>query len=361
MSAGDNCVLPHLGSKAQQHDAIFTEAIQLLDSMKSSPSCNRVAVTRLVTSCQFTGAKDTSDSQVYEYETLDRIRSMYAARLAICELNGAGASVPAHCLTVAVSPPPRSRFRFSFTNKRQPPDTGIDLLPDDVLGQCLKALESRPQWWTSYSNNRQNAMVICQAARIEVEREELLDLHRAIAKTSSKLHEGLEAALNNAAMESSRHITFLEEVRAMQKSLVDDLEKSASVTQNALDRLLQEIWSGLDSIATSASSVMNNLRGEADTLAKVKMPYLYCSTDTNTGQELRDASGSVRSLQDTLNEVQVNAISRSQEVIRMHEEDALAYRDVASVLHHSLESIVDTDMARLFQRMMTFDSSLVCI
>lgn len=360
MSTGDNHVLPHLGSKAQQHDAIFTEAVQLLDSMKSSPSCNRVAVTRLVTSCQFTGGKDTSDSPTYEYETLDRIRSMYAARLAICELNGAGASVPAPCLPVVVFPPPKSRFRFSFTNKPQPPDTGIDLLPDNILGQCLKALESRPQWWTSYSNNRQNAMVICQAARIEVEREELLDLHRAIVKTSSKLHEGLEAALHNADMEMSRHNTFLEEVRGMQERLAADLEKSASVTQNALDRLLQEIWSGLDSIATSASSVMDNLRGEAGTLAKVKMPYFYCSRDTNTGQELRDTSGSVRSLQDALHEVQENTISRSQEVIRMHEVDALAYRDVASVLHQSLESIVDTDMARLVQRMITFDSSLVC-
>jgi hypothetical protein len=203
-------------------------------------------------------------------------------------------------------------------------------------------------------------MVICQAARIEVEREELLDLHRAIAKTSSKLHEGLEAALRNAAMESSRHITFLEEVWAMQERLAADLEKSAFVTQNALDRLLQEIWSGLDSIATSASSVMDNLRGEAGTLAKVKTAYFYCSRNTNTGQELRNTSGSVRSLQDTLNQVQDNTISQSQEVIRMHEEDVLAYRDVASVLHHSLESIVDTDMARLFQRMMTFDSSLVC-
>lgn len=47
--------------------------------------------------------------------------------------------------------------------------------------------------------------------------------------------------------------------------------------------------------------------------------------------------------------------------MRMYEEDALGYRDVTSVLHHSLESIVDTDMARLFQRMMTFDSSLVCL
>lgn len=44
-----------LQSKTQQHDAIFTEAVQLLESMKSSPSCNRVAASRLVASCQSIG------------------------------------------------------------------------------------------------------------------------------------------------------------------------------------------------------------------------------------------------------------------------------------------------------------------
>jgi hypothetical protein len=124
-------------------------------------------------------------------------------------------------------------------------------------------------------------MVICQAARIEVEREELLDLHRAIVKTSSKLHEGLGAALDNAALEASQHHAFLGEVRTMQESLTADLEKSAFITQNALARLLGEIWSGLDNVATSASSIMDNLRGEAGILAKVTIDHFHCFGETN--------------------------------------------------------------------------------
>lgn len=265
--AVDTRIFSYLESKSQEHDAIFTEAVHLLDSMKSSPSCNRVAATRLVTTCQSVGGKDTGDLQIYE--TLDRIRSMYAARLAICELDGTGASVPAPCLAVTVSPLPAAKSRFAFMNKARSPETGTDLVPKEVLEHCLRVLVSRPQWWTSYSNNRQNAIVICQAARIETEREELLDLHRAIVKTSFKLHEKLGEALRNAAMETSQHHTFLEEVRAMQERTTGDMEESASRSQNSFGKLLVEIQFGLDRIATSASSVMDHLRGEAGVLEKV--------------------------------------------------------------------------------------------
>ena len=35
--------------------------------------------------------------------------------------------------------------------------------------RCIKRLEERPQWWTTLSNNIQNAMMVCAAVRHEVE------------------------------------------------------------------------------------------------------------------------------------------------------------------------------------------------
>ncbi|KAJ5596350.1 hypothetical protein N7450_002808 [Penicillium hetheringtonii] len=334
--AGGSQMLHHLGSQAHKHNEIFNEAVIILDAMKSSPSCNRVAATRLVESCQSFGGKHTDDAQADEHEALDSIRSMYAARLAICELDGAGASVPAPCLPITVSPPATPKFRFSFVKKSQVLDSGSDLLPKEVIGNCLKALESRPQWWTSYSNNRQNAMVICQATRFEMEREELLDLHRAIVETSSKLHQGLQEALYNSALETSQHHTFLEEVRQLQMRLVEEIEGSASVTQSALHKLLRQVQAGLDRISTS------NFDG----------------TRAYNLQEIKHTAESAHSIQETLLEMQGEAISRSQELARLHKEDTLAYRNVASLIQSSLQSIVDKDVARLSQRMMTFDASL---
>src|SRR4051794_8938208 len=89
-SSDEISAISHLTSKTRQQDAIFSEAVHILDSLKSSPSCSRIAANKLVISCQDFGGREKTDSDTHE--TLDRIRSVYAARLAICELDGAGAS-----------------------------------------------------------------------------------------------------------------------------------------------------------------------------------------------------------------------------------------------------------------------------
>lgn len=100
-----------LSSRSQDQDSIFNEAVKILDSMKSSPSCNRLAATKLVNSCQtFNDGRDgvQNDSP----ETLDLLRSVYAARLALCEIDGCwhpnASLVPScHCLTSTTEEPIR--------------------------------------------------------------------------------------------------------------------------------------------------------------------------------------------------------------------------------------------------------------
>lgn len=84
---------------------------------------------------------------------MEEVRATYAAQLAICELRGADSLILPHCdldVQNVVVPPMEPRKHR--------------------LKECLKSLESKAQWWTSYSNSKQNAIVLCQAARIEIER-----------------------------------------------------------------------------------------------------------------------------------------------------------------------------------------------
>lgn len=132
----------------------YAHALELLSSLKTSPSCMRLATQTLMDSCQsIDGSKESSEA------SLDDLRSLYAAQLAVCELVGASSVIPKPCKGLAPVPE---------TNLRQNKETkGVR---KDRLGHCLEELHTGIQSWTSYSNNRQNAVVICQASRMDVEK-----------------------------------------------------------------------------------------------------------------------------------------------------------------------------------------------
>jgi len=129
----------------------FTHALELLASIQTSPSCNRIAASTLLDSCHsIEGSEHDVDASIED------LRSIYAAQLAMCEIGSANSVKPQSCGALTTAAKTKSK--------------GARSISKDELSKCLRSLESRPQWWTSYSNNRQNAGVMCQAARMDIEK-----------------------------------------------------------------------------------------------------------------------------------------------------------------------------------------------
>lgn len=203
-------------------------------------------------------------------ETIDLMRSIYAARLAICEIEGAGAVIPPSCLPVtAKSSPQKGRFGFGLRHKSS--DNGSDEIPREVLEQCLQTLESRPQWWTSYSNSRQNALIICQASRIETEKEELLDLHRSIAKSSLKLNNGIRDALRDAAVQSEHQKVFVQAVHALQQRILMEAKQTESFLQRTFGNYLRGLEQGIAGFQDSIFFTLLNIRTGTEVLEKARL------------------------------------------------------------------------------------------
>ena len=147
-----------------EDSAIYSDALHILTSMQASPSCHRLAASKLLNSCQsIEGAPSTTEP------SLDDARSIYAAQLAMCEITSAGSAIPQQCRPLTPGHETRSQRGASpaASGGRQRPYSASG---SEHLSQCLQALESRPQWWTSYSNSRQNAVVMCRASRMEIEK-----------------------------------------------------------------------------------------------------------------------------------------------------------------------------------------------
>ena len=147
-----------------EKSAVYSEALQILTSIQASPSCHRLAASNLLNSCQSI-EEAPSDTE----PSLDDVKAIYAAQLAICEIISAGSAVPQQCKPLTPRHETKGRRGFSgiASGGSQRPN---DKHGSEHLSQCLQALESRPQWWTSYSNSRQNAVIMCRAARVEIEK-----------------------------------------------------------------------------------------------------------------------------------------------------------------------------------------------
>jgi hypothetical protein len=163
-----------LFQQAVQKDEIFSHAITILDSLKSAPSCHRLATVSLVDSCS--SLERSPEGEI----SLAEEREKYAARLAMCELMGAKIIVPPQCNFFVPSrdgcPKPVTMLVFKHLWRRDSGDSHSSRkecfheVSSTQVRNCLAALHDRPQWWTSYSNALQNVLVVCQASRNGVEK-----------------------------------------------------------------------------------------------------------------------------------------------------------------------------------------------
>lgn len=155
-----------------QQQEILSQALRIVHSMESAPTCNRLAALNLINDCKSL-EQSSGDGRPNTEMVLDEIKSEYAARLAICELVGAKATVPRECIILVPSTQACVKSRFMSFFSRQDSSKEDYCYPEATRSQferCLRALEARPQSWTSYSNARQNAVVMCHASRDSVEK-----------------------------------------------------------------------------------------------------------------------------------------------------------------------------------------------
>lgn len=229
----------------------YTQALELLNSLQNSPSCHRLAASTLLESCQKVG-----DAPPSTEESLEDIKTTYAARLALCELSATGLAVPSECRVFlpADDREEKSGLRWIKGSGKAKSAVFRDV-GNRQLSLCLRSLESRPQWWTSYSNSRQNAVIMCQAARVDIDRGEveklfsrcpethtmldnLIKLYKSMALAVSTMRDALSRALDNATSRLSQQEELAVKVKGFEQRVIKDL---GSLTLS-FSRLSQNSW-----------------------------------------------------------------------------------------------------------------------
>ncbi|KAI9733907.1 MAG: hypothetical protein M1834_002562 [Cirrosporium novae-zelandiae] len=224
---GDLDLLVNSVVKYHKNQDLSPDLLRLFDSLRTSPPCNQQAAKALLKSCSAIDGTTKAKSRELEPQ-LERTKSIYAARLAICEISGAGADVPPQCV-------PMMSNAGGYNH-------------DSQLSSCLQELQSTPQWWTSYSNSRQNAVVMCHAARIGIEKDSLIEHYRSLTEVSSALATSLQKNHDEENANQAKRKKFMEMISIRQSYFIKSFDEFTSKTQSWFDKLFENMDSGMGTL-----------------------------------------------------------------------------------------------------------------
>lgn len=220
------------------------------------PSCNKIATSALLYSCstlkgsiEHDNSTLTRGSDLFVQEEIN----IYAARLAICELHGAEFDVEGACQPFIPTErtAKKTGLRGWLSQKGPSRSTPFFGYYDEItlanLDQCLKSLQTSAVAWMSYSNNRQNAIVMCEAMQSEVDRDEQIHIGKILATTAATA----SSSMQDVVEQIKDFQPAFNELRAAMPQFQRDL---AAGNQQQLD-LIQEIWANTERVLTSLQDV----------------------------------------------------------------------------------------------------------
>ncbi|KAG8532896.1 uncharacterized protein KY384_002774 [Bacidia gigantensis] len=284
--------------------------------MQSSPTCIRYATSTLLYSCQAIEASN-QDAE----NDLEDLKSVYATQLAICELSDAGSSVPQSCKGLAVTPGMKSTEHLKWIRKSK-------------ISECLKALESRPQSWTSYSNSKQNAVTLCRATRIDIEKDDTIKLHQEMVKTQSNANQALQEAAQVVQQGLQKLQSDFDSAReAFNNQLLREIKESTAQTQTLIATMTTSFSSALDSSLRKVRSYSGTLESHLAALTK----------------NIKSASSSTTNLEHNVGKVFQKVVEGSSELAHVQTKQWETSRRVATELQASLKGMQQGDLASLIR------------
>ncbi|KAK4539907.1 hypothetical protein LTR36_009949 [Oleoguttula mirabilis] len=248
-----------------------------LRDLETSPSCNKVATAALIHSCStLDGSVTPNDNEIRR--GIDMIVqeeiNVYAARLAVCELQSAQASVPQACsaFVPTVKTVRKTAWAGYFTSNgpSKPrlvyPD--YDEITEQGLQRCLNALHSNglAQGWTSFSNCRTNAILMCNSMRGEIERDHDIHLHKVLATTTDEVVGALLRSKEDWAEFQAGFSELATNMREAHLELLQDNEQRLEAVRRFWAEWQAELQAGLQDISTGVHGIQSDVDQARDSI-----------------------------------------------------------------------------------------------
>ncbi|EXJ95161.1 hypothetical protein A1O1_00280 [Capronia coronata CBS 617.96] len=311
-----------LAFRDPNQDPVLKKAMVVIDNLATRSTCHQSAAAQLLITCKAVG-KDLAEEQG-KHELLERGKSVYAVRVAVCETGEGRAAIPASCESV-VSVPRRS-------------DQGIEVVSGKLLSTCLEALMGEHYYWTSYSNNRQDANTLCQAGSLEATRLEALRSYGKLAELIPEFRDALLSARSQWQGFMKQQEEEARLVNQLQQKYKVELKEQHKIELGALRRAMNVAKEGLDEVS----------RGFQQSVAKTGSDI--GRTQEVLGHVLTDFGNLRSSLANIIEATAKNhAEAAAAQAKDMHSVHALALA-TTEVLSELQANEIAQDLNELFQR-----------
>ncbi|TAQ89372.1 hypothetical protein B7494_g2329 [Chlorociboria aeruginascens] len=208
-----------LDSKSRKTE-IYTKAMVELKRLEEEPLCHRVAAQLLMNNCQ--GLENISE-QEYQLQSprLQRHHvESFAASLAICDLERGRFVIPNACMPFSSS----VLFRVSQDRKGN-----LQVSPDQV-GECLEALGQDHSHWNTWLSYRDKALLFCRAARLDIDKDQSILLHKQLTKImtefATELDYDLKCQMEKMAEYAHATNLYFEGVRSQAELMANKFHKT---------------------------------------------------------------------------------------------------------------------------------------
>lgn len=250
-------------------------SLKTLSDLETQPSCNKIATASLIHSCStLDGSVTPTDNDItrgVDFLVQEEI-NVYAARLAVCELSSAKAFVPHACK--AFVPTATTTKKTSWAgyltgggaSKPRPMYPEYDEITAQHLAQCLSALHTSPQAWTSFTSSKASALNICQAMRGEIERDHTIHLHKVLASTTDDVVNALFDSRQEWAEFQAGFTELASNLRNVHLELVQNDEQRLAAARRVWAEWQADFEQGLQDISTGLQNIRSDVQDAGDSI-----------------------------------------------------------------------------------------------
>jgi hypothetical protein len=314
-----------LAFRDMEQDPVFQKAMQVINNLATQSTCHQTAAAQLLVTCKASGRSATPASG--KHELLERSKSVYAVRVAVCETGEGRAAVPATCRPVLDIP---QRLHGE-----------IDVVSSKSLAACLEALLVEHYYWTSYSNNRQDANTLCQASTLEASRLEALHSYQKLAELLPEFRQTLESTRSQWSgfvkqqEEDARNINKIQHKNQVQ------LQEQHKSEMSAFHRAMAAAKEGLKDVSQLFHQSMAKTGSEVIQTHEVSCGSCGCGEDQTTDMEqaLAQVLSDFATLRNLLAQVAQTTSDENAVVAAVHAEDMHGVHELALATTEALKRL----------------------